>query len=364
MRVLAGLVLIMSINGIFDRTPKRPPSIVTKEALWYDKLQNKFVQCKLCFRECTIPPKGRGVCGARENSNGVLYSLGYARPCAIQVDPIEKEPVLHFYPGTEILCMATTGCPFRCKFCQNWHISQVQPEDVSYYLLRPAEIIKLAKHHKCIGISHTYTEPTVSYEYIYEISQLARKAGLKNIIHTCGAMNPEPLKTLLPLLDAVTVDLKGFTQEFYETAIPNASLEHVLNNLKIIKKSGVWLELVTLVIPTYNDDSTDIRNMCNWILENLGPDVPLHFSGFFPGHKFKNLPITPIETLELAKRIAKDVGLNYVTIGNLPGHRDNSTFCPKCGKVLVKRVHFEVLSNNIVNGKCKFCGTSIPGVWR
>lgn len=335
-----------------------------KEAMWYEKLSNKSVQCKLCFRKCTILSGGRGFCGVRENRNGVLYSLIYGRPCAVHIDPIEKEPVLHFYPGTEILCIATAGCNFKCKFCQNWHISHMRPDDIEYQSLTPVEVVELAKKYKCIGISHTYTEPTVFYEYIFEIAKLAQKVGIKNIIHTNGSMNPEPLKKLLPLLDAVTVDLKGFTQKFYDTAIPNASLEHVLNNLKLIKESGVWLEIVNLVIPTYNDDPTDIRRMCKWIRENLGSDVPLHFSRFFPQHKFANLPPTPIETLELAKKISKDVGLNYVTIGNVPGHRDNSTFCPNCGKVLVKRIHFEVLSTNIVNGRCKFCSTSIPGVWK
>jgi pyruvate formate lyase activating enzyme len=334
-----------------------------KEAMWYEKLSNNWVQCRLCFRNCTIPSGGRGVCQARENKKGTLYSLGYARPCAVHVDPIEKEPVLHFYPGTKILCIATPGCPFRCKFCQNWHISQVKPEDVRCEWVEPREIVELAKQYECIGISHTYTEPTVFYEYIFEISKIAKKEGIKNIIHTCGAMNPEPLKKLLPLLDAVTVDLKGFTQKFYETAIPNASLEHVLRNLKIIKELGVWLEIVTLVIPTYNDNEEDIKKMCNWILQNLGPNVPLHFSRFFPQHKFKNLPPTPIKTLECLQEIAKNVGLNYVTIGNVPGHSANSTFCPNCGKIIIKRFHFEVLFVKIVNGKCKFCNTVIPGVW-
>ncbi len=357
------MVLFVALCFLFQGTRRQESAPTIREAMWYEKLPNKWVQCKLCFRKCKIPSGDRGFCQARENRNGTLYSLGYGRPCAVHVDPIEKEPLLHFHPGTDIFCISCPGCSFRCKFCQNWHISQAPREDIECYQLKPKEIVKLAKKRKCVGISHTYTEPTVFYEYVFAISKLAKKEGLKNIVHTCGAMNPEPLKKLLPLLDAVTVDLKAFTQKFYETAIPNANLEHVLNNLKIIKSAGVWLELVNLVIPTYNDDSTDIRNMCEWILENLGPDVPLHFSRFFPQHKFKNLPPTPIETLELAKRIALDVGLHYVTIGNVPGHFANSTFCPKCGKVLVKRVHFKVLKNNIVNGKCKFCGAQISGVW-
>ncbi len=334
-----------------------------KEAMYYKKLEDNLVQCGLCFRRCVIPDKGRGFCQVRENRDGTLYSLVYGRPSAVHIDPIEKEPVLHFFPGSDIFCIATAGCSMRCKFCQNWHISQVKPEDIEFYEMSPADIVKQAKKHKCIGISHTYSEPTVFYEYVLDISKLARKQGFKNIVHTSGVMNPEPLKELLKYLDAVTVDLKGFTEKFYTTAIPDGSLKHVLNTLKIIKASGVWLEIVNLVIPTYNDSPKDIKRMTRWIYENLGPDVPVHFSRFFPSYKFKNLPLTPIKTLEKARAIAMEQGLRYVTVGNVPGHKANSTFCPKCGKVLIKRVHFAVLKNNIVNGKCKFCGEKIAGVW-
>lgn len=336
---------------------------IVKEAMWYEKLPDKKVRCKLCFRRCEISEGKRGVCGVRENRGGKLHTLVYGHPCAVHIDPIEKEPVYHFYPGTDILCIATAGCSFRCKFCQNWHISQALPEDVSKYSLTPEDVVELAKREKCVGISHTYTEPTVFYEYMLDIAKLAKEEGIKNIMHTCGAMNPEPLRELLKYMDAVTVDLKGFTKKFYRTAIPNGSLNNVLEVLKTVQEEGVWLEIVNLIIPTFNDNPDDIRKMCEWIYENLGDDVPLHFSRFFPAHRMKNLPPTPFETMELAHKIARESGLKYVTVGNVPGHKFNSTFCSKCGKVVIKRIHFAVLEHNIEDGRCKFCGEKINGIW-
>lgn len=343
---------------------KTSPKNKQKEAMFYRKLINKIVRCGLCFRRCTIPPGKRGFCGVRENREGILYALGYNRPCAVNIDPIEKEPVFHVHPGSEILCVATAGCSLRCRFCQNWTISQSLPEDVHSFYITSEEIVALAKRRKCIGVSFTYSEPTVFYEYMLDISKVAKKKGLKVIMHTCGVMNPEPLKELLKYMDAVTVDLKGFTDKFYKTAIPEGSLEHVLRTIKVVKESGVWLEIVNLVIPKLNDDPEDIRRMCEWIKENVGTDVPVHFNRFSPAYKLKNLPATPVKTLEKAHEIAKDVGLNYVMIGNVPNHKYNSTYCPQCGKRLIHRIHFDVVKNNISDGKCKFCGHEIPGIWQ
>lgn len=339
------------------------PKITMKEGMFYQKLKNNIVRCELCFRRCVIRPNKRGLCGVRENKDGKLYSLVYRKPCAINIDPVEKEPVYHFLPGTNILCIATVGCGMRCKFCHNWSISQRLPEDVPSEYIPPEVVVSLAKRNNCMGVSFTYSEPAVFYEYMLEISKLAKESGLKVIMHTSGAINPEPLKELLKYLDAVTVDLKGFTEKFYTTAIPNGSLGHVLEIIKIVKKSGVWLELVNLVIPKMNDNPDDIKKMCLWIKENLGCDVPLHFSRFFPTHKMTHLPPTPISTLEMAERIATDCGLNYVTIGNVPGHEKNSTFCPGCKKKLIHRIHFEVLKNDVIQGRCRYCGQEIPGVW-
>jgi pyruvate formate lyase activating enzyme len=334
-----------------------------KEAMFYKKLEDNFVQCNLCFRNCTIPPGKRGFCGVRENREGKLYSLVYSAPCAIQIDPIEKEPSFHMLPGSKILCIGTAGCNFRCKFCHNWHMSFATVEETHNYPISPQEIIDLAKKEKCQTVSFTYNEPTVFYELMLEVMRLAKREGLKTLFHTNGAMNEEPLRELLKYTDSVTVDLKGFTQDFYKNLPEEAFLEPVLRNLKIIKEMNKHLEIVNLVIPTANDDEEDFERMCLWIKENLGQDTPLHINRFSPTYKFSHLPSTPIITLERLKEIADRVGLRYVYIGNAPGHKFNSTYCPVCKNRLIHRIHFSVLENNIKGGLCKFCRNRIPGIW-
>ena len=346
---------------LMDPEAVKDPSL--REAMFYRKLGDKRVWCQMCFRKCIIPEGERGFCRNRENRKGTLYNLVHGKPSAIHIDPIEKEPQFHMLPGTEILCFGTAGCNFRCRFCQNWHLSQRSLEEIGYYYDAPPEkAVETAIERGIPTISFTYNEPTSFYEYMYDIARLAKAKGLRVLFHSNGSMNPEPLRELLKYTDAVTIDLKGFTDEFYQGA-SSAELEPVLRTLKIIKEEGVWLEIVNLVIPTLNDDPEDIRAMCEWIKENLGPDVPLHFTRFFPAYRLTNLPPTPIETLEMAREIAVDVGLRYVYIGNAPGHKYNSTFCPKCGKVLIHRIHFMVLENNIEEGRCRFCGYEIPGIW-
>lgn len=333
-----------------------------RETMFYEKLKDNTVQCGICFRRCIIPEGKRGFCRNRENRGGILYNLVYAKPSAVHIDPIEKEPALHMLPGTQILCFGTAGCNFRCKFCHNWHLSQRSIEEMDTYSLLPEDAVNLAIEKKIPTLSFTYNEPTSFYEYVYDIAKLAKAKGLKILWHSNGSMSPQALKELLKYTDAVTIDLKGFTDKFYREA-SSAELEPVLRTLKIIKEQGVWLEIVNLVIPTLNDNPEDIKRMCEWIKENLGPDTPLHFSRFSPAYKLIALSPTPIETLEKAYSIAREAGLNYVTIGNVPGHGYNSTFCPKCGQRLIHRVHFTVLSNGIKNGKCSSCGHKIPGIW-
>jgi pyruvate formate lyase activating enzyme len=363
--VWIGLVMIMrALSPVEDELVVFSSKIEGKrEAMFYEKVGEGAVRCKICFRECVIPEGKRGFCRNKENRGGILYNIVYGRPSAVHIDPIEKEPQLHMLPGSEILCIGTAGCNFRCRFCHNWHLSQQSIEEMGYwYNLPPEEVVRIALERKIPTISFTYNDPIAFYEYVYDVAKLAKKNGLRVLWHSNGSLNPEPLRELLKYTDAVTIDLKGFTPQFYKNA-SSAKLEPVLRTLRIIKEEGVWVEIVNLVIPTMNDDPDDIRKMCIWIKENLGKEVPLHFSRFFPAYRLRKLPPTPIETLEMAYRVAKEVGLDYVTIGNLPGHPKNSTFCPKCEKTLIHRIHFQVLKNNIKDGKCRFCSHPIPGIW-
>ncbi|MEW6375240.1 MAG: AmmeMemoRadiSam system radical SAM enzyme [Thermodesulfobacteriota bacterium] len=335
---------------------------ILQEARHYEKLTQNRVRCYLCFRGCEIPDGRRGFCRNRENAKGTLYSLVYAKPAALQIDPIEKEPSFHMIPGSKIFCTATASCNFRCKFCQNWHLSQRSPEDIPYMVLKPDEVVQRAIQRGCETVSFTYSEPTVFYEYMFDIVRIAKQKGLKTLYHTNGSVNTDPLVALLKFMDAVTVDLKAFTEKFYRE-VSSSELEPVLHTLRTIKSYGRHLEIVNLMIPTLNDDSKDVREMCLWIKNHLGKDTPIHFNRFFPQYKLTHLPPTPVETLEKAHKIAKEEGLEYVYIGNVPGHEMNSTFCPRCKKRIIYRTHFLVSAKEIKDGKCKFCGYPVKGIW-
>lgn len=361
------LLIIIGVAGVMwvvgGRAKPSKSEALLHEAKYYHALSDGRVQCDLCFRGCVIGPGKRGVCRNRENRGGKLYNLVYGKPAAIHIDPIEKEPQYHVLPGSKILCFGTAGCNFRCIFCHNWHLSYSSVEETANFSISPEEAVEMAVQHGVPTISFTYNEPIAFYEYMYDIAKLAKARGLKTIFHSNGSLNPEPLRDLLKYMDAVTIDLKGFTPKFYEV-VAAADLAPVLRTLKIIREEGLHLEIVNLIIPTLNDDMVKIRQMCEWIKENLGEDTPLHFSRFFPAHKLRDLPPTSVETLEQAREIAQEVGLNYVSVGNVPGHRYNSTFCPRCKKRLIHRIHFSVLANNIVDGKCKFCQNEVPGIWQ
>jgi len=293
---------------------------------------------------------------------GRYYTLVYGRPSALQVDPIEKEPAFHMLPGAAIFCTGTASCNNRCKFCQNWHLSQRSFEEIEHITITPEQTVELAQERGCDAVSFTYNEPTVFYEHMLDVARVAKQAGMGTLFHTNGSMNEEPLAALLEQMDAVTVDLKAFTPEFYQL-VSSSKLEPVLRTLEQIHQSGVHLEIVNLVVPTLNDDMDDIRRMCQWIRDTLSDEVPLHFTRFFPAYKLTSLPPTPIETLESAAHVADDEGLQYVYIGNCPGHERNSTFCPECGENIIARSHFAVLSLDVEKGKCRFCGHTIPGIW-
>jgi pyruvate formate lyase activating enzyme len=360
-----GLGLSSSIIDLFSKSKsfaKDKESFSLHEARFYKKIDELTVQCELCHRGCTLSNGTRSFCRAREPKEGKLYSLVYGRACAVHIDPIEKKPLFHFLPGTPIFSVATSGCNFRCKFCQNWQISQVPPEETYNEELSPQEIVEQTLKNNCPSIAYTYTEPSIFYEYMLDTARLAKIKGIKNMYHSNGSLNQKPVEELSLYLDGANVDLKGFTQEFY-SEVCAGYLETVLETLKTLKKNGVWLEITNLIVPTLNDDLDKIKQMCIWIKENLGSDVPIHFSRFWPQYKLTTLNPTPAETLEKARQIAQDVGLNFVYLGNIPGNPAENTYCPRCKKALIQRSGFSVLSNNIINGRCKFCGRQIPGVW-
>ena len=333
----------------------------SKEAYYYTQL-GKNVQCQVCPNRCLLEPNERSVCRVKVNIEGTLYTLVYGNPCAVHIDPIEKKPLFHFLPGTKAFSIATAGCNFRCLNCQNWEISQSRPEETINYDLMPEKVIEKTKETGCQSIAYTYSEPVAFYDYMLDTSKLASKEGIKNLWITNGYINEEPLRELCKYMDAANVDLKSFKEEIYNQ-LNAGSLKPVLNTLKILKEEGVWLEVTNLIVPTWTDDLDMIREMCKWLVRNIGKDYPLHFSRFFPHYKLTHLPPTPIETLERAREIAMEEGLKFVYIGNVPLHPAENTYCPKCEKLLIERKGFLITQNNVENGSCKFCGEKIAGVW-
>lgn len=287
-----------------------------KEALFYKKLKNNIVQCQLCPHFCVIRQGKRGKCGARENKNGKLISIVYGKPCSMALDPIEKKPLYHFYPGSMTFTLATVGCNLSCKHCQNWQISQQEIERVPFWNVSPEEIIELTKESKSDIISFSYTEPTIWMEYLLDIAKLAKKEGMRTVMVTNGFINPEPLKLLLEYIDAFNVDLKSIDEKFYEQ-ICGAKLAPVLECLKIIYKSGKHLEITNLIIPRYNDSDADIEKLVLWIKNNLSPDVPVHFSAFYPCYQLSHLSSTLPSKIIHAAEIAKKLGMKNVHTGNI-----------------------------------------------
>lgn len=333
----------------------------TEEALHYKKLKNGVVQCSLCPWFCVLKNEQRGNCKVRLNRGGKLYTLVYGNPCSANVDPIEKKPLFHFLPGSNVYSVGTAGCNLKCKFCQNWTLSQSNPEDIASKDLSPAKVVENALKTKCKSIAYTYTEPTIFYEYVFDTAKIAKRKGLKNVMVTNGYINPEPIKQLYPLIDAVNVDLKGFTDNFY-TDIVGAKLKPVLETLKLIQKQGTFIEITNLLIPGLNDNVGSIKKMCDWIVKNLGKDVPLHFSRFFPDYQLQHIPPTHEQKMYNAREIALKKGMQFVYIGNMIVDVEDDTFCTKCGKVVIERDRFNVVHSKLKEGKCD-CGNEIPGVW-
>lgn len=333
-----------------------------KEALLYEKRDNDVVNCQLCSHRCVIQEGEKGICNVRFNKGGVLYTEVYGSTIAQHVDPIEKKPLYHFYPGTTAFSMATPGCNFKCPWCQNAEISQLPCTDGFYKgePAKPEEIVSKAQRKGCRSIAYTYTEPTMFFEYALEVSKLARDHGLANVFVTNGYMTEKMLDTYHPYLDAANVDLKSFRDDIYQE-YPKARLKPVLNSLKKMKAQGIWLEVTTLIIPGLNDDDEQLRDMTKFIAEELGPDTPWHVSRFHPTYKMTDRPSTPAETLLRAKAIGKEAGLHYIYVGNLM--QEESTECHSCGFELMKRMGFACLECHVnKEGCCPECGTPIAGI--
>lgn len=332
------------------------------EAKFYEPLAGGRIRCTLCPRGCIVADKGRGYCRVRENRGGKYYSLVYGRPCSVHLDPIEKKPFFHVYPGTKAYSLATVGCNICCKFCQNWDISQASPEDVKVAFRSPEEIAGAAVKANARTIAYTYSEPVVFCEYMTDCAREGRKAGVESVMVSNGFISAEALKSLFPVLKAIKIDLKAFTQSFYAD-ICEGQLQPVLDTLKRLAGSGVWYEIVVLLIPSLNDSTDEIKRMSEWIVKELGQNVPLHFSRYHPMYKLRNIAPTPVDTLRRARQTAVDQGINFVYIGNVPGEESQNTICPFCKAMLIRRYQYSILENNITAGHCKKCGKPIPGVW-
>lgn len=335
---------------------------IPHEASFYTELDNNEIICGLCPFGCTVKDGERGRCRVRENRGGKYYSLVYGKPVALNNDPIEKKPLFHVFPGSKAFSIATVGCNIRCKFCQNWEISQANPSDIKVKYAPPEAIAATAKRVGARTVAYTYSEPTIFYEYMRDCAKASKDLGLGNVMISNGFMQPEPLKQLAPLMTAVKIDLKAFNQKFYGK-VCGGLLTPVLDTLKRLAGHGVWFEIVVLLIPTLNDNMDEIRRMSEWIARELGQNVPLHFTRFHPCYKIRNLPRTPPETLHRARSIAMASGCNFVYTGNMPGGKGENTYCPKCDTNVLKRYGHMVLSNELAKGKCHKCGGAIPGVW-
>jgi pyruvate formate lyase activating enzyme len=342
--------------------PTAPLSAMPHEAQFYETLGDKSVRCGLCPRHCQVPDGQRGYCGVRENQGGRYATLVYGRCSAANLDPIEKKPFFHVHPGTKAYSIATVGCNLHCKFCQNWDIAQAGPEELTGPYRRPEDIAEAARRSGAKTLAYTYNEPTIFYEYMTDCARAARTLGLDSIVVSNGFIAEAPQKVLLPLVKAVKVDLKAFTPSFY-SGVCDGLLEPVLASLKRLAASGVWLEIVCLLIPTLNDNPDETRRMAAWVVKELGPNVPLHFTRFHPMYRLKNLPPTPPEMLLRARAVAMEEGCRFVYSGNVPGLEGQDTLCPACRKPVIRRYGHRILENTLKAGACSACGAAIPGVW-
>jgi pyruvate formate lyase activating enzyme len=334
----------------------------SKEGFRYRKLGKKKVVCGICPNRCVLSPGDRSVCRSKVNLDGTLYSLAYGNPCSINTDPIEKKPLYHFKPRTKAFSLATTGCNFRCLNCQNFEISQARPEEVRSYELFPSDAVKQARRAGAASIAYTYSEPITFFEYMIDTCRTAHENGICNVWVSNAFINTEPLLELCKVLDAASLNFKSYSDDVYRK-LNGGRLKPVLKTYKTLHEHNIHFELIHLVVPGYVDDDDMVARMCGWILENLGPDYPLHFLRFFPRYKLDRLPPTPVSTLTRLRNLAMQAGIHYVYVGNVAKHEGNDTFCHNCKRRLIARKGYFMPEYNLVGNRCKFCDTVIPGVW-
>jgi pyruvate formate lyase activating enzyme len=334
-----------------------------KLAKWWELQQNGKILCTLCPRYCTIGEGQKGFCYIRENIDNKLYSIGYGRPTGFGIDPIEKKPLSHFLPGTNILSFGTAGCNLGCKFCQNWTMSKSKIDDINSLRATPEDVVRIAKKYNTPSIAYTYNDPTIFGEYVIDISRIAREEKIKSVMVTAGYIDKNARKDVYKYIDAANVDLKAFTETFYHK-LTFSHLQDVLDTLIWLKHdTDIWLEITTLLIPGENDTQDEIKMLSGWIAENLEDDVPLHFTAFHPDFKMKDKPATPYSTLNLARNTALAEGIKFCYVGNVHSIEGQTTYCPNCGKPIITRDWHSVLDLKINEDKCEYCGEKIAGVF-
>ena len=344
------------------RTPSLSgQQISLKESPFYEST-SKGVHCLICPNNCVLREGIKGICRTHVARENKLYMIGYGNPCSVHIDPIEKKPLFHYLPASACLSIATSGCNLACQNCQNWEISQRGPEATDNHDLYPQQVVEAAVKHGCQSIAYTYTEPTVFYKYMLDTAVIARSRGIRNLMISNGYINEKPLRELSKTLDAANIDLKSFSAETYEKLF-RGRLQPVLDTLLVLREEEVWLEITNLLIPGLTDQPDLLRQMCGWLVSHGFSGTPLHFSRFHPMHKLTGTPVTPLNTLETARKIALNAGIRYVYIGNVPGSDAENTFCPGCSKTVIERYGFTIAKNDVVNGACRFCGAKIEGVW-
>ena len=358
---LSAGMMCFPCRSVFSEMPPEELVVYKKIAMFQEETA-RGIMCRICPNECVLKEGELSKCNNRKVHDSKLYTLAFGNPCTVNVDPVEKKPLYHFLPGSKAFSIATAGCNLVCLNCQNWTISQISPDKTRNFDLMPEKVVEECVKNNCSSIAYTYSEPVTFYEYVFETATLARNAGVKNIFKSNGYINTEPLKKLCSVIDAANIDLKAFTESSY-LKLTGGKLQPVLDSLKVLKDSGVWLEITNLIVPDWTDNLSDIGNMCKWLSDNGFKNIPLHFSRFYPMHKLEQLPPTPVEILNKAYNIATEEGLKYVYTGNAPGNEISDTKCPSCNSTVIARQGFRISANNISGGKCNKCGSKIEGVW-